>query len=226
MKAPIHRMKLDEIRKAAAYRCKHGHTGIEHYDCYLRETDQTVVPKVGFLDIETSNLDANFGIILTYAIKEQATGDILCDSINKEDIARYAPDKSDVRVVQNLVEDIQSFDKVVTYYGKRFDIPFIRTRALVDGIPFPYFGSIKHDDVYFWAKFKLKLNSNRLDVVARTLFGETEKNHIEYKYWVGGTRGDEESLEYILDHNVRDVEELKRVYDVLVDFARRQDSSI
>ena len=226
MVAPIHRMKLDEIRRAAAYRCKHGHTGIEHYDCYLRDTDQYTAPRVGFLDIETSNLDANFGIILTYAIRDQASGSILCDSINKTDIGMFSPDKSDVRLVKNLVEDIQKFDRLVTYYGKRFDIPFIRTRALIDGVDFPYFGSIKHDDVYFWAKYKLKLNSNRLDVVARTLFGDTEKNHIEYKYWVGGTRGDEESLEYILDHNVRDVNELERVYDTLVDFARRQDSSI
>ena len=219
-------MKLDEIRRAAAYRCKHGHTGIEHYDCYMRDTDQYTAPRVGFLDIETSNLDANFGIILTYAIRDQASGSILCDSINKTDIGMFSPDKSDVRLVKNLVEDIQKFDRLVTYYGKRFDIPFIRTRALIDGVDFPYFGSIKHDDVYFWAKYKLKLNSNRLDVVARTLFGDTEKNHIEYKYWVGGTRGDEESLEYILDHNVRDVNELERVYDTLVDFARRQDSSI
>ena len=219
-------MKLDEIRKAAAYRCKHGHTGIEHFDGYLRDTDQYTAPRVGFLDLETSNLDATFGIILTYAIRDQATGSILCDSINKMDIGMFSPDKSDVRLVKNLVEDIQKFDRLVTYYGKRFDIPFIRTRALIDGVDFPYFGSIKHDDVYFWAKYKLKLNSNRLEVVARTLFGDTEKNHIEYKYWVGGTRGDEESLEYILDHNVRDVNELERDYNALVDFARRQYSSI
>lgn len=226
MVAPIHRMKLDEIRKAAAYRCKHGHTGLEHYDCYLRDTDQSTAPKVGFLDLETSNLDANFGILLTYAIKDQATGNILCDCLNKDDIEMYAPDKSDARIIENLVEDVKKFDRIVTFYGKRFDVPFMRTRALIDGVPFPFFGTIKHDDVYFWAKFKLKLNSNRLEVVARTLFGETEKNHIEYKYWVGGTRGDEESLEYILDHNIRDVNELERVYEVLVDYARRQDSSI
>jgi uncharacterized protein YprB with RNaseH-like and TPR domain len=225
MIAPVHRMKIEEIRKAAAYRCKHGHTGLEHYDCYARENG-TDFPRVGFLDIETSNLDANFGIILTYAIKEQDSGHVYCDSLNKEDIDTFAPDKSDYRVVSNLVSDIMLFDKVVTFYGKRFDIPFTRTRALINGIAFPFFGSIKHDDVYFWAKFKLRLNSNRLEVVARTLFGETQKNHIEYKYWVGGTRGDKESLEYILDHNIRDVDELERVYNVLVDYARRLDTSI
>jgi uncharacterized protein YprB with RNaseH-like and TPR domain len=225
MRCPVHKMKVDEIRKAAAFTCVHGHSGLEHYDCYLREHPE-IGQRIGFLDIETSNLDANFGIMLSYCIKEQASDTIFTGVLNEGDIAYYPADKSDTRIVEKLVEDMLCFDKIVTFYGKRFDVPFIRTRAIIDGVDFPYFGSIKHDDVYFWAKFKLKLNSNRLEVVARTLFGSTEKNHIDYAKWVGGVRGDKESLEYILDHNKRDVIELERVYDVLVNYARRQDSSI
>ena len=225
MRMPVHRMKLDEIRKVAAWTCKHGHSGAEHYDCYLADHKEEA-PKVGFLDIETSNLEANFGIMLTYAIKDQATGDILVDTLHEDDIACYEQDKTDTRIIGNFVEDLLKFDRIVTFYGKRFDIPFVRTRALIDGIDFPFFGSIKHDDVYFWAKYKLRLNRNGLETVSRTLIGKTDKTHLEYKYWAGAARGDEESLEYILAHNIADVNDTEKVYNVLKDFARRQDSSI
>jgi uncharacterized protein YprB with RNaseH-like and TPR domain len=217
-------MKKSEIIELANGRCRHGHTYLEHYQCYLDEHPEKKV-KIGFLDIETSNLDANFGVMLTWAIKTN-DGYLISDALHKSDLENCEPDKIDTRIVKNLVEEIQQYDTIVTYYGKRFDVPFLRTRALVDGVEFPAYGSLKHIDVYFWAKFKLKLNSNRLDTVARTLFGSTEKNHIEFKYWIAGTRGDEEAIDYILDHNQRDVEELERVYYKLENFARRQDSSI
>lgn len=223
MIAPVHRLKKAEIISLANGRCRHGHTYLEHYQCYLDE-HKNEEEKVGFLDIETSNLDANFGVILTWAIN--SNGIITNDRLSKEDIERYDSDKIDTRIVKNLVEELFKYDRIVTYYGKRFDIPFLRTRALYDNIDFPVYGSLKHDDVYFWVKYKLKLNSNRMEVAARTIFGETDKTHIEFKYWIAGTRGDEEALSYILDHNIKDVEELERVYYKLVDFARRQDSSI
>jgi uncharacterized protein YprB with RNaseH-like and TPR domain len=102
----------------------------------------------------------------------------------------------------------------------------MRTRALIDGVDFPYFGSIKHEDVYYWARYKLRLNSNRLETVCRTLFGETEKTHLEFKYWADATRGGVKALDWILDHNKRDVRDLERVYDVLVNYARRKDTSL
>jgi uncharacterized protein YprB with RNaseH-like and TPR domain len=225
MVAPVHRLKVAEIRALALGRCKHGHSYLEHYQCFLDENPEAT-RRLGFLDIETSNLDANFGIMLTYCIKDAAGEQILAAAITPEDIKKYDSDKSDTRIVQQAIDDIQKFDTLVTFYGKRFDVPFLRTRALVDGLKFPVFGSIKHIDVWDWARKKLRLNSNRLEVVCRTLFGETDKTHIEYKYWIGAARGDKDSIAWILDHNERDVNDLARVFYALEDFARRNDASI
>ena len=224
MIAPVHRLKVSEIRALATWHCRHRHSGLEHYQCWLDEHPE-LQPRIGFLDIETSNLDANFGIMLTYCIKDSAGG-ILSASITPEDIKKYAPDKSDTRIAQRCIDDIQKFDTLVTFYGKRFDVPFLRTRAIVDGLSFPVFGSIKHVDVWDWARKKLRLNSNRLEVVCLTLFGETDKTHIEYKYWIDAARGSKDSVAWILDHNERDVNDLARVFYVLQDFAKRNDSSI
>jgi uncharacterized protein YprB with RNaseH-like and TPR domain len=218
--APVHRLKVAEIRALALWRCEHGHSGLEHYQCWLSENPNEA-RRLGFLDIETSNLDANFGIMLTYCIKDAAGEQILAAAITPEDIKKYDSDKSDTRIVQRCIDDIQKFDTLVTFY-----VPFLRTRALVDGLKFPVFGSIKHIDVWDWARKKLRLNSNRLEVVCRTLFGETDKTHIEYKYWIGAARGDRKSIEWILDHNERDVTDLARVFYALEDFARRNDASI
>jgi uncharacterized protein YprB with RNaseH-like and TPR domain len=223
--APVHRLKVSEIRALAIWRCRHRHNGLEHYQCWLDEHPE-LQPRIGFLDIETSNLDANFGIMLTYCIKDSSGQPTLAASITPEDIKKFAPDKSDTRIAQQCIDDIQKFDTLVTFYGKRFDVPFLRTRAIVDGLDFPVFGSIKHIDVWDWARKKLRLNSNRLEVVCRTLFGETDKTHIEYKYWIGAARGDKDSIAWILDHNERDVNDLQRVFLKLQDFARRNDSSI
>ena len=118
------------------------------------------------------------------------------------------------------------YDRIVTHYGRRFDIPYIRTRALMMDIPFPNFGSIVNDDTWLMARGKLKLNSNRLDVVEKALFGDTPKTRIDFKYWIAGSRGDKKALEYILDHNKKDVESLERVWLKLKDYVSKRNCSI
>ena len=225
MVAPVHRLTAKEIRALALGRCRHGHSFLEHYQCFLDENPWEQ-PKIGFLDIESSNLEANFGICLTWSILDGFDNRIISAAITKKDINTYAADKSDTRIVRELVETIRSFDTIVTFYGKRFDIPFMRTRALIDGVEFPVWGTLHHIDVYDWAKHKLRLQRNGQESVCRALFGETEKTHLEYKYWIDAARGGKESIDYILEHNYADVRDLKRIYEKLQDFAKRNDSSI
>lgn len=218
------RLPKPELLKLASRRCKHKHTFLEHPSCYFKELNKE--EKVGFLDIEASNLDANFGIMLTYCIKDGNSNKIYSGVISKEDINKYEADKTDTRVLKQCIEDMLKFDRLVAHYGKRFDFPFIRTRALICGVDFPDFGSIFIDDTWIWAKYKLKLNSNRLDTIATTLFGESDKTHLQYKYWVGGIRGDKKSLDYILKHNKIDVLELEKIYNKLKSFVKQNKSSI
>lgn len=60
----------------------------------------------------------------------------------------------------------------------------------------------------------------------RALTGSTEKTHIDYRYWIGGVRGDKKSLAYILDHNEKDVIELEKIWLKLRDYVRKNNSSI
>jgi uncharacterized protein YprB with RNaseH-like and TPR domain len=168
--------------------------------------------RVGFLDIETSNLVADFGIILSYCIKPLGHGKKIDEArITKKDIREG---REDGRVVEKLLRDLTKYDRVVTYYGTRFDIPYVRTRAMVNGVGhlFPSHGVLAHTDLYYVVRSRFKLSSNRLENANRVLLGKTQKTRVDSKYWRGGVRGDRASLEYILDHNRKDVLDLEKLY--------------
>ena len=220
---PVHHLKKSEIVWLATHRCKkHHHSFLSHYACYLREHPEK--ERIGFLDCECSNLNGDFGILLSYCILDNNTGKILSGVFSEADINNK--DEEDKRVVTQLIKDLLKFDRIITWYGRRFDIPFIRTRALICKVPFPYFGSIRHDDIYFISRNRLKLHSNRLENFCRSVLGITHKTHIISKYWRRGQRGDKKALGYILDHNKRDVIDLQRAYFALKDFVARNNTSI
>ena len=240
VRLPVHHLKKAEFVWLGSHKCRHGHNYLEHWSCFLQE--RPTVPdgkqfsilnsissggeRVGFLDIETSNLDANWGMILTYCIKDSRSKKILYGQITKADIKRFSDDKTDKRIVKQLVNDLKLFDRIVTHYGRRFDIPFIRTRALICGIPFPHFGSISNDDVWAIARRKLKLNSNRQQTVHTTLFGRSHKTHLNMKYWTAAARGNKTALNYVLKHNKIDVIELEESWNVLKNFVSKTNCSI
>lgn len=210
------------MKYLATHYCTHGHSFLEHYNCY----EPPEAERIGFLDIEASNLDADFGIILSYCIKDSVSSKIYEDTLTLKDVQQSKAGDEDKRIVAKLIEDVGQFDKIVTYYGKRFDVPYIRTRALSTGVEFPVYGTLSHIDLYFVLRHRFKLSSNRLENACRVLLNKTQKTRIENKFWRGGTRGDKKSLQYILDHNRKDVLDLEKLYYKVIDYVRRQDTSI
>ncbi|MGB9693974.1 MAG: ribonuclease H-like domain-containing protein [Fervidobacterium sp.] len=225
MKVPVTHLKKQELIYLGTHRCKaHGHTYLEHYNCFL--TEQGGSPeRIGFFDIETSNLNANFGVILCWSIKE-LNGKIKSAVLSSKDFARKDGFKIDKRIIKELLAEMKRYDRIVTHYGRKFDFPFLRTRALICGLKFPEFGTIVNDDTWYMARYKLKLNSSRLDVIARAILGKTEKTHLDGKVWVGAARGNRKYLNYILKHNQADVRDLEKVWLKLKNFVGRRHTSI
>lgn len=219
----LYRLRKDQIVWMAQHRCPHRHSYLEHPQCF------TGLPRRrGFFDIESSGLVADFGMMLTYAIKVENEETIHRSVIRKQDINSAKAGNEDRKVIAQCVKDLSQFDEIITYYGDdwRFDVPFVRTRAVAMDIPFPAFGTIKQVDVYPIIKKKFRLSRNRMENAARTLLGETEKNHLDGAIWRAAGRGDKESLAYILDHNMRDVRDLERLYHRVIDYVRDTPKSI
>lgn len=204
MRPNPHLMKKKELVKYMTGRCKHCHTYAEHPNCWFLE--QNKKPRVGYIDIETSNLDANYGIIITYCIYDDMNNSIIENTINLEDIRKGLFDKN---LCIQLIEDILKFDILKGYYSTLFDIPFIRSRCLKWKLNFPIYKTIDHKDIYYMVKRLLKLNKNSLEVAARFLKLPGEKTHVDGDTWMQSLMCDgkiqKESLKKILDHNREDV---------------------
>lgn len=176
----------------------------------------------GFLDIETTNFNADIAYMLSYAFKVRGSDTVYASKITKEEIFSG---KFDERLVKQCIEDLRRFKRIYTYYGTGFDIPFIRTRALELGLEFPIFGSIQHQDIYYLVRNKLKLCRNRLENVTR-LLGIDDKTHLDLKVWRLAAIGDSKSLDYVMEHNIIDVKILEKAHEEIKCFCGTTKGSI
>lgn len=167
--------------------------------------------RVGHLDIESNQLNATFGSMISWCIKEDG-GKVLCDYLRKEDYAVPNKLQIDKRITESLVEALSQFDVITTYYGEGFDLPFIRSRAIYHGIQFPQYGSIISIDLWKIVRAKLRLHSNRLDVVGEFL-GVNSKTKLDPATWVKAVFGDTKAVAEIVEHNKQDVITLEKVYN-------------
>jgi uncharacterized protein YprB with RNaseH-like and TPR domain len=202
------------------HKCTHRHNYIRHFNCFIKDYD--IKERVGFLDIETSNLKANFGIVLCWCIATD-NDKVYQDWLTKKDVLSGTEDK---RVVSTCIDTMECFDRVVGHYSTYFDIPFLRTRALIHGLPYPEFGTLLHTDVWRMAKTKLCLHSNRQDVIAESLQGKTVKTRISHPAWRKAMMGDEIACAEVVDHCNKDVIDLKKNYEALLPYCRITKSSI
>jgi uncharacterized protein YprB with RNaseH-like and TPR domain len=170
--------------------------------------------KVGFLDIESSGLQGDFGFMYSWCVKTMGDSELHYGLITADEIRSGVLDK---RIIEELVETLKQYKRIYTYYGSRFDVPFARTRALAHGLEFVPYGLVQHKDIWFLARRVLKLHRNRLENVC-DLLGIKGKTHLEPHIWVMANTGNTESLKYILEHNMADVEILEKVYRKLQEY--------
>jgi uncharacterized protein YprB with RNaseH-like and TPR domain len=207
------------LKARLRFTCSHRHNGLAHPQCY-----EAVHPgeRIGFLDIEATSLNASFGYCLTYCIKRYG-GEILKRWVTPKEIRGYQFDK---RLMGQLLEDLTEFDRVITYYGTGYDLPFLRTRCLTHGLDFPPMGSLFHTDVYYSVRNKLRLYRNRMEV-ACSQFGIESKGHrLTPEVWMKAQAGDQGAIDYVLQHNIEDVESLEKLYDKMEGHYRLNKTSV
>ncbi len=180
--------------------------------------------RIGFLDLEASNLKANIGNLISWAIKPLGVKKVAFDCWTREEAIDW--DKMDRRIMGTLIEELKNYDLIVTYYGTGFDIKFMRTRAMILGLTgFPEFGKLKHFDVYYAVRNKMCLYSNRLAVATQAL-GIEGKTPLPATIWGPARLGYKKALKDIKVHNVEDVKILEDLYNEIVPFCQVTRKSI
>ena len=105
-------------------------------------------------------------------------------------------------------------DAVITYNGKRFDIPVVNKEFLEHGLrpPSPY----AHIDLYQTVKKNFRFTHNGLNDVCQQLGIGKKVKHEGFELWIKVMEGDEAARKRMERYNKQDVRLLGRLYSRLL----------
>ncbi len=209
-----------ELNNRLDFKCIHRHNGISHHQCY--DQAKGLVENIAYFDIESSNLSSDFGTVICYALKHK--DGLISNSITPQEIKEGIYDN---RLLNDLCKDLRKFHRIITWYGYKFDIPFIRSRAILHKLDFPLYKEVYHTDAYQVAKILIRtLHSKRLGVVA-SFYGIKAKEHpLNPTIWLRCLSGDQEALDFVQTHCNEDTVSLEAVWKKLAPYQRLTKTSI
>ena len=162
--------------------------------------------RIVILDIETSSLAADGGIIVGAGIMtETGRGEYL-------EAKRTDQEK---KVLATLLKRLSSYDVIVTWSGRGFDIPFLTTRLLKHGLdPRPVL-RMMHLDLNEVVKSRLRLTFTYLDHVCDFFQIKRDKGPMGLDVphlYVRALEGDGKALKSIQDHCMDDLRATRQVF--------------
>lgn len=170
--------------------------------------------KILCLDIENSSTKGYFwglwGVNIPIEMIEKAQK-VLCWSAKfvDEKTMHYAQigDEDFLTKLHSLLDDC---DAVLTFNGRRHDIPHINKEFLRAGLkpPSPY----KHIDLLETAKKQFKFESNKLQFLVQELGIGTKIRHEGFELWLKCERGDADAWKKMKKYNKRDVILTEKLY--------------
>ncbi len=167
-------------------------------------------------DVETSNLNADFSVLLTACIKPFGQDSIV---FRADEYDAWDNDRdNDYDITRDIAEELRKHAVVIGHYSQRFDIPFLRFKMTKHGLePLPQMFGI---DTWRIAKNNFKMSSRRLDSLA-SAFDLGAKYPVEGKVWMKAAySGSREAMDKIVAHNIVDVEILEKLACISFPFLR------
>lgn len=158
-------------------------------------------------DIETSNLQADFSILLAACIKPFGREPIV---FRADDYPEWKTDRAnDYQITKAVAEELRKHAVVVTHYGLYFDIPYLRAKMAKHGIePLPLMYLV---DTWSVARKNFKVTTRRLKGLA-DFFDIGDKELVEGSLWMEAAyNGSKEAMDKITAHNAQDTEILERL---------------
>lgn len=116
----------------------------------------------------------------------------------------------DKELTKSLWELLNQADIVIAHNGKQFDIKYANGRFLAHNLPPPQ--NYQVVDTLTVARSKFKLNSNKLDDIAKLLHLGRKAETGGFDLWLGCMAGEEQSWAKMRKYNKQDVVLLREVY--------------
>lgn len=166
-------------------------------------------PRILSLDTECFHMNWDAGVAVLFCMSYKWMDDPKVHTLSVWDL----PGKDqldDSRLCKEIAKVIEEADMLITYNGIRFDIPFIQTRMLANELPI--LSPKPHKDLYYTAKFKLKLNRYSLFAVQSFLRLNAAKTPVDLRQWLKALIGDKKAQKEIIVHCENDVKVLEEAY--------------
>lgn len=176
--------------------------------------------KVATFDLETSNLNADFGLILCGVIYDITNEKLHIVRWDKTEEYKKGIYHSDKEVACRIRDILETFDIVIGYNSQRFDIPFLRARLLK--YQERLLESVRHIDLLYIAKYRLKLHDAKLDTISKFVGTSQYKTEVDGSKWVealvyAGTVRGRKAMDYIVEHCIIDTKVLAEVFGNIKD---------
>jgi hypothetical protein len=131
----------------------------------------------------------------------------------KVTVLRWDSEQNDEMMLRQFIKIAEEADEIVGQNLDSFDIPWVRTRCLILGLP--HFPPVKTLDTLQWARKYYYFNSNKLDYLAKVL-GFGGKLRTDYELWKNIVLHKcEKSLNYMTKYCAMDIIRLEQVYHKL-----------
>ena len=176
-------------------------------------------PKVLLFDIETSpNLAYVWGKYQQDVVAFEEEWKIISVSykwldekaVHCKALCDYKKGHKELQLLSHIWDLFDSADVVIAHNGDSFDIRKVKARMLAHNMQPPSMFSTV--DTLKVARKYFKLNSNKLNDIAKTLqIGEKVK-HTGFDLWLGCIRDDKKSWGLLKKYNKQDVRLLEKVY--------------
>lgn len=184
---------------------------------YRKPTRTRTSPPVSCcFDLETTNLSADFGIVLCAVIKGTGEQPVV---FRGDAYPNWQSRRSDdSALVRDIVAALSRYDIWVAHNGARFDVPFLRTRLLKWGLP--PLPNKKLVDPVLLARNKLRMNFNGLKAVSALIPMTHAKTEVHPELWQqAALDGSRKAMKYIVEHCVQDVLVLEQVVGALKEYS-------
>ena len=182
------------------------------------DLDQANIKRL-FYDIETSQYEVRsfrigYNLNLGYQnVKKLAK--IICiswawDDEDKIHNLRWDENMCDKKMLEKFIKELNKADEIIAHNGDRFDIKWIRTRALYHKIPMK--SKYRSLDTLKKAKSSFNFPNNRLDTIAQFLGVGAKVEHDGMKMWDAVQDGDKYYLDEMVKYCDGDIVVLRDVY--------------
>lgn len=169
--------------------------------------------KTAILDLETSSLFADTGILLCAVIKQYGTKDKPV-VIRADQFPEWKTNRANVEpCVSATLKALEDFDIYVAHNGQFFDKTMLMSWAVQLGKRVDLRFS-KFIDPVMLARRHMRLSRRSLHNLLQFLRIPEQKTDILWQHWMKATlNGDSKSLDYIVEHCIADVIALEKAYD-------------